>query len=447
MSETLAASNMIDTALARPGQRRVIIVSPHFPPSTLAGVHRARHLSGHLANHGWSPTILRVNPACYTETNDPDLARLLPTDIRQIAVGALPAWWMRRLGIGDIGLRAYVPLRTALLQAVRAGEADAVLITGSPFYPLCLSGSVKAVAPRVPVVLDFQDPWVSSRRGAHRAWTKAGLSSALARTLEPIALRHADAVTSVSAVQNQEMSERYPWLHVPMEAIPIGGDPRDFDALRSLERTTPALALPPDLVHLSYVGTFLPRAGKLVEALFRAFRLLHDADPGLARSIRMNFIGTSNQPDDPGNERVMPIARAQGVEAFVSEVPRRLPFLDALSVLSRSTGLLLIGSDEPHYTASKIYPALMSGTPHLSIFHRASSADEILRRAGGGENFSFGDDAELDAIVPGLADGLSRLARGAVVGRCDPQAYADVTAHAVAGRFARLFDRLVEARA
>ncbi len=42
-------------------QRRVLVVSPHFPPSTLAGVHRARHLAKHLPAAGWRPTVLCVD--------------------------------------------------------------------------------------------------------------------------------------------------------------------------------------------------------------------------------------------------------------------------------------------------------------------------------------------------------------------------------------------------
>ena len=40
--------------------RRCLITSPHFPPSTVAGVHRARHLAKHLPAHGWAPPDLRI---------------------------------------------------------------------------------------------------------------------------------------------------------------------------------------------------------------------------------------------------------------------------------------------------------------------------------------------------------------------------------------------------
>ena len=94
----------------------------------------------------------------------------------------------------------------------------------------------------------------------------------------------------------------------------------------------------------------------------------------------------------------------------VRETPRRLPYMHALGALARSDGVLLIGSDEPHYTASKIYPALMSGRPFLSLFHRASSAHAILTAAGGGRAFAFATPEELAELEAPLAEGLRTLA-------------------------------------
>ncbi len=41
----------------------------------------------------------------------------------------------------------------------------------------------------------------------------------------------------------------------------------------------------------------------------------------------------------------------------------------------------MLGSSEAHYTASKLYPALLAGRPILAIHHAESSVVEILRRA------------------------------------------------------------------
>src|SRR5207302_1791874 len=127
--------------------------------------------------------------------------------------------------------------------------ADAVLITGSPYYPMLLAPEIRRRF-RVPVVLDFQDPWVSAWGAAQPRFSRAGLVYRAAAILEPRALHGADFVTSVSENQNAEMAARYRWLDASrMAAIPIGGDPDDFAALRSgsaQEETWPE----PGYIHL-----------------------------------------------------------------------------------------------------------------------------------------------------------------------------------------------------
>src|SRR5947209_3271959 len=99
--------------------RRVIIISPYFPPSTVAGVHRARHLAKHLPTWGWEPIIICVDEACHVERLDLGLANLLRPDVKTVKVPALSATMMRPFGIGDIGLRGY----GSFLRAVRQSMA------------------------------------------------------------------------------------------------------------------------------------------------------------------------------------------------------------------------------------------------------------------------------------------------------------------------------------
>jgi hypothetical protein len=296
----------------------------------------------------------------------------------------------------------------------------------------------------VPIVLDFQDPWVSAWGATQPVLSKAGLSHWIATTLEPRALHCADFVTSVSDIQNTEMVARYPWLDsARMAAVPIGGDPDDFSATRLRSAKIGESGLEPGFVHLSYVGALLPRARSIVHALFRAFARLRSCDPALAARIRFNFVGTSNQPNEHNIHPVRVIAEAEGVADAVSEIPRRLPYLQALKVIVESDGLLLIGSDEPHYTASKIYPALMSGRPYLSLFHRASSAHAILSSAGGGRALAFETPQELNALEAPIAEALKTLTLNPKsLGVADRASYAPYEAANIVGRFADIFDRV-----
>lgn len=139
----------------------------------------------------------------------------------------------------------------------------------------------------------------------------------------------------------------------------------------------------------------------------------------------------------------MPLAVAEGVGDRVREVPRRLPYLEALSIQARSDAILILGSDESHYTASKVFGVLMSGRPYLSIFHRLSSSHEILTKTGGGIALSFNGKDDLVALEQSIVDALVRLvAAPESVGRADPSAYAPYEACAVAARYAAIFERI-----
>ena len=422
--------------------RNVLLVSLNFPPSTIASVHRARHLAKHLPTFGWRPTVLAVDEAYHKEPPDPGLGALVPDHVDVVRIGAIPVAVGMRVGVGDLALRSLFPLTKAIDRLVAERQPDVVFLTGWPFYEMLLARRLKRRG--LKVVLDFQDPWVSAAGAARPALSKGGLSHRLATLLEPRAVAHADAITSVSDEQNRQMRDRYPFLaNVPMEAIPIGGDPDDFDALRAAPPAAPIHPLDPAQLNFCYVGTFMPRSGPLMAALLSAAGRLAARRPDLAARLTLNFVGTSNQPDASGEGPATRLARELGVAHLVAETPRRVPFLEALSLLANADGLMLVGSDEPHYTASKIYPNLMAARPFVSLFHAASSAHAILTAAGGGRAFAFEDPAELGALTEPLSGALEAVAdQGSGFSAPDPAAYAPFTAEAVAGRYAALFERL-----
>lgn len=397
----------------------------------------------HLPRHGWDPIVVRVDERCYPEQSDPDLQSLVRADLKQVRVAALPISLTRPLGIGDIGIRAFGALGKAAIAAARTHGASAVMITGSPFYPLLLARRIKR-ATGLPVLLDFQDPWVSAEGGTRPLLSKGRAAHELSRLLEPLAVRHADFITSVSDRQNEEMAARYPALDpLRMAAIPIGGDPGDFEALRRAPPTSAIHPLDRSMINFSYVGAFLPRAGPLMSAMLTALARLRAARPDLANRIRLNFVGTSNQPDPGAAPLVLPLAARAGVADLVRETPQRVPFLEALALLANSNGLMMVGSDEPHYTASKIYPNMMAGRPYISLFHAASSAHHILTAAEGGLTFAFERLDQLEPLTASIADAFATIAEQPErFARARPDAYADFTADAVSRSYAAIFDRI-----
>jgi hypothetical protein len=431
--------------------RRVLMVSPHFPPDTSAGTHRVRLLAPHLTAFGWEPTVVTVDPSAYEGQLDPDLGQLVPASLRVVRVPAWPARLTRRFGLGDLGLRSLAGLRRVCGELLRDERFDALFITMYPTYPAMLGPGLKA-RHHVPFVLDYQDPWVSAWGldvgGGHNGTPdlKSRLTRSLAMRLEPGVVRDADALTAVSARTYEDVLARVPDARPrTCAAIPLGFEEADLEALRRSPRANPHFDARDGLVHVCYVGTVLPKGVPVLRRVLMGVAEIRRSAPSLYARLRLHFLGTSNQRDNGSPPRVLPLARELGIEEIVTEVPGRLDYLDALNAQVTASALLLMGSTEPHYTPSKVFPALLSRRPIIAAYHDASNVLELLRAPGvDADVATFTDEASLDAIVPHVVRAVGQLAsgrRGIPVTSND--AIAAWSAKALAGRLAHVFDRVV----
>lgn len=432
--------------------RRVLMVSPQFPPDTGAGAHRVRLLAPHLPEYGWEPTVLSVDPRDCETRLDAGLLGLVPRDLRVVRCRAWPARWTRRLGVGDLGLRALPGLHRAATALLARETFDALFITIFPTYPAVL-GPVLSRRFGVPFVLDYIDPWVGAwgltvgGGPGGRPDLRSRLSRALAARLEPRVVRAAAALTAVSEGTYAQVLARHPELSaIPCAAIPFGGEAADFAAARRASRARhfdPA----DGRVHLSYVGTLLPLGFETLRAVLAAARLVAARSPARGRRLALHFFGTSNQtaPDAPA--RVLPVAREVGVEGMVAEIAPRIDYLDALGAQIDATGILLMGSSEPHYTASKLYPALLAERPLLAVFHEASTVVEVLRRVArppAARVVTYGDRERAGARVEAIARELEALLADPTwdPSAVAPDVLAEYSARAQAGRLAGILDRV-----
>ena len=425
-------------------KKRVVIVSPYFPPSNLAGVHRARLLSTHLPTYSWEPVVVCVHERHHDQKLDPQLARLVPESVRVLKTGAIPSAATRLVGVGDIGIRAFWHLQRTVANLLAEGEIDLLFITTSPYYN-ALSGPRLKKQFGIPLVIDFQDPWVSRWGATLPACSKGGISHRLATRLEPQVVRCADHVTSVSEGTNEEICARYPALPTDaLSAMPIGGEIGDFEFLKGHPIATDELEVQDGEFHFTYAGTIWPRAYPALRALLLALAYIKEGYPDLYRKLRLNFIGTSAQPDDAGTFHVLTHAAEFGVSERITEVPHRLGYLKALSVLASANAILVIGSDESHYTASKLHPSFLAGPPLLAIFHENSSACDMIRRVGGGMLVTFTERDEPAELALRVRSAMLKVIRDPDgLPPFDPQELAPLSADSVAQRYAELFDRLV----
>jgi len=142
--------------------KRVLIVSPHFPPINSADMHRVRVSLPHFESLGWKPFVLTVDPEYQEMPLEPRLVDTLPRETAVIRTRALPARWTRRLGIGNVGLRAFVHLYRAGATLITKEAIDLIYFSTTVF-PVMALGRLWKRRFGVPYVLDMQ--WYQSFHG------------------------------------------------------------------------------------------------------------------------------------------------------------------------------------------------------------------------------------------------------------------------------------------
>jgi hypothetical protein len=255
-------------------------------------------------------------------------------------------------------------------------------------------------------------------------------------------LRHVAHVVGVSRGTIELVRKRYRWLQAASTTeIPYGGETADWEYVRRNPRANRLFDPADGNLHFCSVGAYTNAMRPVLTAFFAAVRKARDTDVQLA-GLRLHFVGTSYSD---GRHCVAPIAREAGVEELVYEYPQRVPYLDALQLLSDAHALLVIGSAEPHYTASKIFPYILARKPLLTIFHRDSSVIEIMESTRAGSVVSFSAEDPLEQKTEELARRLRELAALPVgyqpATRWD--AFEAYTTRAMTARLASVFDKVL----
>lgn len=434
---------------------RVLIITPHFPPDNNAGTHRVRLLAPHLSVYGWEPTVVTIDPRDYEGRLDCDLAALIPENLRVIRCRAWSAKWTRLFGVGDLGIRSFQGLYVTCRDLLARERFDIIFVTTLPSYPAALGPILKKQF-KVPFVLDFQDPWVGAwglKVGAGpdgRPDVKSRFSRLAGRALEKFTLGAADAITAVSQMTYEEVRARNPVLrNTRCLTIPLGSESADFVRLSARPRPNPYFDHSDGRVHICYVGTLLPLGLGTLRAVLEAVALMRNRRPDLHRRLRLHFFGTSNQTSPTAPKRVVPIAQELGVADSIDEIAPRLPYMDALTVQTQASAVLMMGSSERHYTASKLYPALLARRPVLAVYHEDSTVTDVLRdvaRPPTARLVTYNDLTSPADLAENVYEQLAALVESPTyrTEMIDIAALEEYSAKFLAGRLAQLFSEITE---
>jgi hypothetical protein len=421
---------------------KILIISPHFPPSNLAAVHRSRLFATHLPAFGWEPTILTVDERYYEEEPDPFLSRLLPAELVVEKASAFPVGRPRL--VGDIGLRGFFQLYRKAKQLIRTKKFDFLYIPIPSFY-VALLGRWLHASTGVPYGIDYIDPWVHRFPGSDRVFSRHWFSMKLSGMLEPIAVKKASLITGVAEGYYKGVLERNPHLKSGCQvgAMPYGGEKGDHEKVAELGLRPYLFSKRPGKIQLMYAGAMLPKAYGPLEAIMTAMSRNRDVVDGL----EIHFIGTGKRADDPEGYNIRPLAEKYGLwGTVIFEHPRRIPYLDVLVHLEAVDGVFILGSTEPHYTPSKVYQGVLSRKPILAVLHRESTAVAVIRSANTGVVLDFDGEAEVGKISEefiGVFEQFMEYLRNFDPRQVNTAAFEQYSARSVTAMLAGLLDKCV----
>jgi hypothetical protein len=373
--------------------KNILIIYPHFPPSNLAGVHRARLFAQHLPSFDWDPTILTVHENFYEEKLDYNLQKLLPTDLRIEKVNAF-ATKKNRL-FGDIGLRGFFQMYKRAKQLLRTEHYDFLYIPIPSFY-CALLGRMLYNKTGIKYGIDYIDPWVHTFPGSDKIFSRHWFSTKFAKFLEPIAIKNASLITGVAKGYYQPVLDRNPHLkNVVTGAMPYGGEVKDHEIIQTLNIEPYLFKKNKEKIQFVYAGAMLPKSYEPLGKIFQAIM----TDKSLFENVEFHFIGTGKRPNDNESYNIRPLAEKYGLwNNIIFEYPARIPYLDVLVHLNIADAVFILGSTEPHYTPSKVYQAILSGRSLFAVLHTESSAVKVIEASNAGIVVSFNGEGELDKI-------------------------------------------------
>jgi hypothetical protein len=371
-------------------------------------MQRVRMALPYFNEFEWDAEVVCVNPDYTDIIRDELLIESIPPGVKVHRVKALPKKLTSRFGLGSIALRSLWYYWREVNRLLAQKKFDLIYFSTTQF-PVCILGAYWKKRFGVPYVIDMQDPWHSDYyrdKPKDEQPSKYWFSYRLNKYLEPIAIKNADGLISVSQAYVSTLKNRYPFIsNIPSSVITFGAFEADFK-IANAHKSEFKPVLTNGFTNIVYIGRGGADMHKAIAPLFGALKNMLAEVPETAKKLKFYFIGTSYAAAGKGKPTILPLAQHFGVEGLVVELTDRISYYHTLNTLQQASALFIPGSDDAAYTASKIYPYLLTGKPLLAIFNKASPAVQVLQEYGAADVYDY-DNVPGGAISSFLEDVVS----------------------------------------
>ncbi len=385
--------------------KRVLVISPYFPPNNAADMQRVRMSLPYFKALGWEVEVVTVAPEYSDIVQDELLLQSVPPHIKIHTVKALPKALTAKFGLGSVALRSLWFYKQKVNKLLQKANFDLIYFSTTQF-PVCILGNYWRKRFGVPYIIDMHDPWHSEYyrdKPKSQRPKKYWFSYRLNKYLEPIAMKRVSGLISVSESYITDLQNRYPHLkNVPSATITFGAFEPDNEIAAANVAQFPLL-LNEQTKNLVYIGRGGADMLKAITPVFKALANFVKAHPDA--QLKLYFIGTSYAAAGQGKPTIMPLATQMGLQNHVVEITDRISYYHALITLQQANALFIPGSDDPKYTASKIYPYLFVNKPLLAVFNSKSAAMDALKACNVKHAYSYNVTPYLEEqLVTFLAD-------------------------------------------
>lgn len=361
--------------------KKLLIISPYFPPVNAADMQRVRMSLPYFKDYGWEAEVVCVDPEYIDMAKDDLLLQSVSKEIPVHAIKAFSKKYTAKIGLGSIALRSMWFYRQKVNRILRHKKFDLIYFSTTQF-PVCVLGRYWKKKFGIPYVIDMQDPWHNDYyrdKPKSERPPKYWFSYRLNKWLEPLAMKKVDGLISVSNAYINTLKNRYPEIKdIPTATIPFAAFNADWKIAEKHQLEFPDL-LNRHFINIVYIGRGGKDMHRSATPLFAALKQGLKSNFEQFKNLRIHFLGTSYAPAPLAKPTLKPLADEMDLSEYVIEQPSRIGFYHTLSTLRQADALFVPGSDDAAYTASKIYPYIMAKKPLLAIFHKKSNVINILK--------------------------------------------------------------------
>ena len=361
----------------------VLLVSYVFPPGGGVGVLRAASLARYFPAEGIRLDVITARNASAVGA-DPSLLSDIPDEVkvhrtitldlpfgikkmikRLITSGKAPTGNVTASGtagkpnilkraldnilLPDPQVTWFPVLLRSARRIVRERNIDLVLITVPPFSSVLLVEKLRKEFPRLAIVVDFRDEWLSTAIDLV-GFSRGERARSVARDVEASAVANATAIVAVTEAARHEIRSRYP-LEPESKFLLI---PNGFDATRLRRYAISQESRPDSTIVVTHIGTVYASTepSTLVQAVLSL--------PSEVKSrFRFRFIGHIEEPRF--RDTLLQLGDLVELRGF-------LPQREALAAMNETDYVLLTQHGRLNI-AAKLYDYIGGGKPVLATVH------------------------------------------------------------------------------